>query len=138
MTGGMSEFAQQNPFGAPLPFRNPLNVAQNAVLGMHDDGPNIPGPFSLDMNQAAGDRNAILGEGQKQYDQTMGAIDKNGQAQQDYANQVLQRMLPGIAEDTNARKVFNSSAYEQEIGRNASNLAQDVAAKNADAEDVGA
>jgi hypothetical protein len=114
LTGGLSEFGQQNPYGMPLPFKNPLNVAQNAILGMGDDQPAIPGPFSVDANQLEGDKRNILNEGQNQYDQTLSAIDQNGQAQQEYANQVLKRMLPGIAEDTNARKVFNSSAYEQE------------------------
>lgn len=127
-TGGISEFTKKNPFGAPI--NNPLARA----FGNGDTtNPYVSGPFSLDPNQFAADRGAINDLGQKQYDDTLSAIDKNSAAQQDYAAQTLKRMTPDIEEGLNAQHLLNSSALPQELARQASNLSQDVASQRANA-----
>lgn len=133
ITGGLSEGFQQDPYGTPLPFRNPLNVGLNAALHIGEDGNPIPGPFVLNPAQVEANRAAILGEGQKQYNETLAGIDEAGTAAQKYAGQTLNRMLPGIYEDLNSKNLLNSSALPQEIGRKASELAEDVAAQQAQA-----
>lgn len=138
-TGGISEFAQKNPFleGA---VKNPLapNTAftqQNGLFGGNSatPHPSTPGPFSLDLNQFRGDRAAINDLGDKQYADTLAAIDTNSADQQKYAGDTLNRMLPGVYEDMNARHLLNSSATGQEVGRQASNLAQDLASQRGNA-----
>lgn len=127
VTGGLSEFAKSNPFGAPI--NNPLaSVFGN---GGGASNPYVSGPFSLDPNQVSADRTAINTEGQNQYEKTIGSIDTNSAAQQEYAKQTLAKMTPGIEEDLNARHLLNSSALPQELGRQASYLANDVASQAA-------
>lgn len=93
----------------------------------------VSGPFSLDPNQYASDKSAIQAEGQKQYQDTLGAIDTNAAEQQKYAGDTINRMLPGIYEDLNSKHLLNSSATGDEIGRQASYLGQDVASQRATA-----
>lgn len=97
--------------------------------GSGQSNPYITGPFSLDPEQLAGDQASIKSLGEKQYGETTNAIDTAGKSAQDYAAQTFQRMLPGLAEDYNAGHLLNSTGYQQEAARQASNLSQDVASQ---------
>lgn len=136
-TGGLAEFAQRNPFGVPV--SNPLALKgefwNQRLLGSNPDGTaaGISGPFSLDPAQLAADQASIKGLGDKQYQDTLGAIDTNADAQQKYAGETVNRMLPGIYEDLNARHLLNSSALPTEIARAANESGQDVASQVANA-----
>jgi len=129
LTGGLSEVLQQNPYGIPL--TNPLPGLYKHGGGGNSSG--VSGPFSVDPAQSAYDQEAIRTLGEKQYKDTLGAIDNNSSAQQDYAAQTLKRMTPDIEEGLNSQHLLNSSALHQELGRQASNLAQDVASQRANA-----
>lgn len=98
-----------------------------SVFGTNKGNPYVSGPFSLDPAQVAADQEAITGMGSKQYDETLGAIDATGQQAGTYAAQQFQRMLPTLAEDYNAGHLLNSTGYQQEAARQASNYSQDVA-----------
>ncbi len=97
-----------------------------------EGNPGVPGPFSIDPNQMAGDQTAINELGEKQYGETLTGIDEVGKGAQKYASETIDRMLPGIYEDMNARNLFQSSATGQEVGKQASYLAQDVARDQAE------
>lgn len=124
MTGGLSEFTKKNPFGVPI-------YDPGSIFGGrgNQNNPYISGPFSLDPNQLTADQQNITDLGSKQYTDTLSAIDKNAQAQQDYAGQTLQRELPNIYEDLNSRHLLNSSALPAEIARQATSSAQDIASQ---------
>lgn len=115
-TGGISEAFQQNPFGGPLPFRNPLNVGLNAALGMHEGSPGISGPFSLDSTN---DQAAINALGEKQYQETLKQIPTE-------ISNAMNKSLPGIAEDYNAGHLLNSSGYGNEVARQHSQMTKDL------------
>ncbi len=125
-TFGMGEFTQKDPFG--LPVNNPLA----SVFGNGPQAPDasIPGPFSLDPAQLAGDQAAISGLGasqsagqtalgQSQYD----ALTK--QIPQTVSNDIIQEN-PAIMEKLNAGHVLDSSAYPQEIARQQEYLTQNL------------
>lgn len=132
-TFGTSELARKM---GPIPKRlagMPESIA-NALLGTKYGNTGTPdvggsGPFTLDEGQMAANKAAIEGEGQRQYDQSLAAIDENGRAQQEFASQTFSRMLPGIQEDLNAKNLLNSTALQQEIGRQGSDLANQVASQ---------
>lgn len=117
----------------PLATLGGASYGANSYSPTGPDNPYVPGPFSLDPAQLDADRTAITNLGQTQYRDTLEGIDTAGKAAQDYAGQTLQRMLPGIEEDLNSKHLLNSSALPQELGRQASSLAQDVAAQQAQA-----
>lgn len=127
VTGGLSEAFQQNPYGSPLPFRNPLNVGLNAALGSPDESAGISGPFSLDPNQYARNKADIIGLGEKQYADTLGAINTNESAQTQRAKDLFIQMLPNIAENSQAAHLYDSTGYGQEVGRQQANLASQFA-----------
>lgn len=132
-TGGISEFAQRNPFGVPI--NNPLaNAFGN---GDHPSSSGISGPFSLDPAQFEGDRAAISDLGKRQFDDTTGFINQDqtdrATARQKLADALTQQAassfklnLPGIEEDLNARHLLNGSGLGQEIGRQQGQIASDI------------
>lgn len=127
-TGGLSEFAQKNPYG--LPVNNPLaGVFGN---GGSSNNPYVSGPFSLDPNQLASDTGNINALGQKQYGDTLSAIDTNSAAQTKRASDLFSQMLPDIAENAQAAHLYDSTGYGQEVARQQSNLASQVASNAAD------
>lgn len=142
-TLGGSEIARNN-LGSNNPLTQALNIpgtvltggaygpkGMPSLFGGGNPNPYVSGPFTLDPNQVANDTNAINQQGQSQYEKTIGSIDTNSAAQQEYAKQTLAKMTPGIEEDLNARHLLNSSALPQELGRQASYLANDVASQAA-------
>lgn len=121
-TGGISEFTQKNPFGVPI--NNPIP----GILGQNGQpNPGIAGPFSLDANQLTADQQNITNLGNKQYSDTLGAIDTNSAAQTKRAQDLFGEMLPGIAENAQAAHLYDSSGYGQEVARQQSNIASQVA-----------
>lgn len=131
LTGGLSEAFQQNPYGAPLPFRNPLNVGLNSALNLPNDSPSIPGPFGLDPNQLSHDQAAITGLGNQQYKDTLGAIDTNSAAQTQRAKDLFAQTLPDIAENAQAAHLYDSTGYGSEVARQQSAIASQVASEEA-------
>lgn len=132
-TGGLSEFAQKNPFleGA---VRNPLApntpfFQQSGLFGGNSatGQPSIPGPFTLDPNQYLQDKADITNLGKQQYSDTMGAIDTNQTAQTQRAKDLFSSMLPDIAENAQASHLYDSTGYGQEVGRQQANLASQFA-----------
>lgn len=142
LTLGASEVARNN-----LGARNPISQALQgpgavftgggsapdnipSVFGYHgDQNPGISGPFSLDPNQVAADENAIKTLGGQQYNETIKAIGDNAGEQEKYAADLIQRRLPGVYEDLNARHLLQSSALPQEIARELNQSSQDLASK---------
>lgn len=117
-TMGLSEFAQKNPYGVNLPFKNPLaSVFGN---GQGDTNPYVSGPFSLDPAQMAADQAAITGLGQKQYDQTISELPK-------VVGNAMNLQIPGIEEKLNSQHLLNSTALQQELGRQQAELTQQIA-----------
>lgn len=107
------------------------NTTFNKPAGWQPD-PNA-NPFGLDPTQSASDQVAITNLGNQQYQDTLSSIDQNATSQGDYANQLLQRSIPGIEEKLNSQSLLNSSALPQELARQASYSAQDVASQRANA-----
>lgn len=136
VTGGISEFAQKNPFGAPA--NNPINGAipiNNDFLktgslfanNQNQNNPYVSGPFGLDSAQMAKDQADITGLGNKQYADTLGAIDANSVAQTQRAKDLFGQMLPDIAENAQAKHLYDSTGYGQEVARQQSGIASQVA-----------
>lgn len=123
-TGGLSEFTQKNPYG--LNVQNPLASVFGNGSGTNSN-PNIAGPFSLDPNQLASDTGNINALGQKQYSDTLGAIDTNNAAQTQHAKDLFAATLPNIAENAQAAHLYDSSGYGEEVARQQSGIASQVA-----------
>ncbi len=90
-----------------------------------------PDPFNMDPAQSTADQQAINALGQQQYTDTLAGIDKNSSAQQKYASDQLKQITPQVAEDLNSQHLLNSSAYPQELARQATILSQGVGTQNA-------
>lgn len=114
VTGGQSTYA------------NPLNPGVNS-----QNNPYVTGPFSLDPNQLNKDQGDILGLGNKQYADTLSAIDTNTTAQDQHAKDLFGQMLPDIAENAQAAHLYDSTGYGQEVARQESALASGVASNAA-------
>lgn len=144
LTGGLSEFARQDPFGAQVGNINPIANAAKGILPSWMTGygsqtnPYISGPFSLDPNQLASDKSAIqnLGESQDAQNQQYitqdasdrsSARDKLSQLLTQQAQQSFAQTLPQTAEDYNAGHLLNSSGYGNEVARQQANLAAQIA-----------
>lgn len=128
-SGGLSEFTQKNPYG--LPVDNPLaSVFGN---GGGANNPYVSGPFSLDPNQVTGDLANINNLGKQQYSDTLGAIDTNSAAQTQRAKDLFAETLPDIAENAQAAHLYDSSGYGQEVARQQSGIASQVASEAATA-----
>ncbi len=115
VTGGQSTYA------------NPLNPGMSAA-----GNPYLPGPFGFDPAQSAADQAAITGLGQKQYSDTLGAIDTNSAAQTQRAKDLFGQMLPDIAENSQAAHLYDSTGYGQEVGRQQANIASQIASQGAE------
>lgn len=129
-TGGLSEFAQKNPFGAPLnnPAALPGGFFQGSSLfGGNSNPQSIPGPFTLDQNQFNADRSAINTEGQNQYNQTLQGITDSSAANTQRAADLFKSTLPDIAENSQAAHLYDSTGYGQEVARQQANIASQVA-----------
>lgn len=124
-TGGLAEFARKDPWTGLV--TNPNSGALNLIPGGNPlskvfggpSSPSVSGPFTLDQAQFSGDQNAINSLGEKQYNETI------NQTPQIVSDQ-LKQILPNIAEDYNAGHVLNSTAYPQEVARQASQLTQNL------------
>ena len=84
--------------------------------------PNVPGPFTLDPNQVAGDTAAINSLGDTQYKQTLDTLTGSDTTPGSLAS-LMKASLPATAEDYNAGHVLTSSAYPQEVARQEATLA---------------
>lgn len=120
-TGGLSEFAQKNPFGVPI--NNPL--ASSDPFGSSSARP-VPGPFTLDPMQLTADQQNITDLGNKQYADTLSGINANTSAQTDAASKFFQQSLPDIAENAQAAHLYDSTGYGQEVARQQAALANQV------------
>lgn len=109
-----------------------------ALFGGGDPNPYIGGPFSLDPAQLAADKAAISGLGASQDAQNQqfitsdaesrsGARDQLARLLTQQAQQSFSQTLPKTAEDYNAGHLLNSSGYGNEVARQQSNLAAQIA-----------
>lgn len=137
-TGGISEFGQANPFGAPV--KNPINpIASDLTkhLGLNLFPNATPGQasaysnFGIDPNQSGADQAAINSLGQQQYQDTKNAIYDTGTAETQRAKDLFAQTLPNIAENSQAAHLYDSTGYGQEVARQQSNIASQVAEKEA-------
>lgn len=120
---GTSELLQKKPFGI---INNPTGLG---ILGgdPQQTNPYVSGPFGLDPAQTAKDQADITGLGNKQYSDTLGAIDTNSAAQTQHAKDLFGQMLPNIAENAQAAHLYDSTGYGQEVARQQSGIASQVA-----------
>jgi hypothetical protein len=141
-TGGLSLLAPHSAIGrvggdvgSALTFGAsgaPVNPFSGAPLyGDKNPNPYIGGPFSLDPNQISGDRAAITGEGDQQYAESLGSIDDVNRAELNQAKQSFADLLPNIAENANAAHLYDSTGYGQEVARQQSNIASQLASDQA-------
>lgn len=136
VTGGLSEFARQDPFGSQVGNLNPIANVAKGILPSWATGyetPNIGGngPFQLDPNQMARDKSDILGLGNQQYSDTLAGIGEAGTAETQRAKDLFQQMLPDIAENAQASHLYDSTGYGNEVARQQSNIASQVAEQEA-------
>lgn len=110
------------------PIMNPL-TGQPLYSGASN--PYIAGPFTLDPNQMSGDQAAINSEGQRQYDATLKGISDVSTANTARAKALFGQMLPDIAENSQAAHLYDSTGYGQEVARQQSNIASEVANQEA-------
>lgn len=129
LTGGLSEFAQRNPFGVPI--NNPLNPTPIPPT-------NYGGPFTISPEELAAQRASVEGLGKQQFDETNNFITGDQAARaaarrnlaESLTNQgqaVFQQSLPATEERLNAQHLLNGSGLGQEIARQQSNLATNIA-----------
>ena len=144
-TLGASEIARKN-MGRNNLIRNALGLPGTVLTGGlaskdqmpalfgGGDTPNpyISGPFTLDPNQLAMDKEAILGEGRKQYDETIAGIGEVSAANTKRARELFAQTLPDIAENSQAAHLYDSTGYGQEVARQQAALASDVANREAE------
>ncbi len=124
-----SELLQKRPFGL---MNNPTGMG---IFGGNSGESNagISGPFSLDPNQFAGDRAAIMDEGQRQYDASLKGLEGVSAANTKRANELFTSMLPDIAENAQAAHLYDSTGYGNEVARQQSEIASRVANEEAQA-----
>lgn len=135
-TGGLSEFAQKNPFGTPLPFQNPIRTGIQGALGLSRDqnsSPAVPGPFGLDPAMLAKDQSDITNLGEKQYTDTLAALGTAQTADTQRAKDLFGQMLPDIAENAQAAHLYDSTGYGQEVARQQANIASQLAQQESQA-----
>lgn len=87
--------------------------------------------FGFDPNQSANDQAAINAEGSKQYDQTLAGINDLGTAQTQRAKDLFSQMLPDIAENSQAQHLYDSTGYGNEVARQQSSIASQIAEQEA-------
>lgn len=95
------------------------------------DQPGYVDPLNFDAQQAAGDKANIEAEGQRQYDQSVGGIKEVGTAETQRAKDLFGQMLPNIAENAQAAHLYDSTGYGQEVARQQSGIASQIAEQEA-------
>ncbi len=132
MTGGLAELGKKDPYYGLITNPSTGAAAFNpGLFGSGQTNPYIGGPFSLDPNQLSGDKADINNLGQKQYTDTLGAIDANATAQNQRVADLMKSSLPDIAENAQAAHLYDSTGYGQEVARQQAQLASGVASQAA-------
>lgn len=146
LTLGGSEIARNNlPRTSPVRqlFQAPGTVltggmngkdSMPSLFGGQGGAPNpyVSGPFTLDPNQYNQDQSDILGLGGKQYSDTLAALGENRTASTQRAKDLFSQMLPNIAENSQAAHLYDSTGYGQEVARQQSSIASELAKNEAD------
>jgi len=88
-------------------------------------------PFTYNTASANADKAAIEAEGQRQYDQNLAGINEYGNAETKRAHDLFGQMLPDIAENSQAAHLYDSTGYGQEVARQQSNIASQIAENEA-------
>jgi len=136
-TFGTSELARKmGPvprYIASLPEQG-FNALTGAHFGEGGETPNIggSGAFTLDPYQLAKDKGDITGLGKQQYADTLEAIHSNSDAANAHAKDLFKTMLPDIAENAQAAHLYDSTGYGQEVARQQSQIASQLAMDEAD------
>lgn len=136
-------------FGGNELFGNPIGNSTSSLLGggggpgtgsiygkFFGSGPSNPyvsGPFSLDPFQYSKDKADITDLGNKQYSDTLSAIDTNSAAQTQRAKDLFAQTLPDIAENAQAAHLYDSTGYGNEVARQQGQIASQVASDAANA-----
>lgn len=122
LTGGLSEFAQKNPYGVPMP-NNPIRKA----LGLSDDQKTtLDGEFSISPEELNASTGAILNEGKTQ-------SEMRGKRRQELADllyksqdRIFRDNYPQIAEDANSKGLYTGTGFSEALAREKSRLAADT------------
>lgn len=131
-TFGTYELARKAIPGITRPFEHGVQSLTGQGQNPNDANPYIAGPFGLDPEQMARDKADILGLGDKQYADTLGAIDTNTAAQETRAKDLFQSMLPDIAENANAAHLYDSTGYGSAVADAQSEIVSKLTADAAD------
>lgn len=87
--------------------------------------------FNFDPDQSANDQAAINALGQSQYDATIKGLGDVSTANTKRANDLFTQMLPDIAENSQAAHLYDSTGYGQEVARQQSSIASQIANQEA-------
>lgn len=87
--------------------------------------------FNFDPNQSANDQAAINAEGERQYQQSLAGINDVSTAETQRAKDLFGEMLPDIAENAQAAHLYDSTGYGNEVARQQSGIASQVAEQQA-------
>lgn len=119
-TGGLAEFGKKDPFTGLV--TNPSTGLANVVPGLSPGTTNtsIGGPFSLNPAQSAADSAAITGLGTQQYNKTMQQLPGE-------VTNAINQSLPNLEETLNSQHLLNGTALPQELARQSSYFAQNLA-----------
>lgn len=108
---------------------NPYDTYKQVADG--NSAPTADPSFNLDPEQANRDTAAINAEGERQYSQTLGAIGTSAEAETKRAQDLFREMLPDIAENSQAAHLYDSTGYGNEVARQQSTIASQVAEQEA-------
>lgn len=104
---------------------------QDSMKKGGEGSPPDPGSFEFDAEKSAADRAAIEAEGKRQYDENLKAIDEFGTGANQRAKDLFGQMLPDIAENAQAAHLYDSTGYGQEVARQQSGIASQIAEQEA-------
>lgn len=88
-------------------------------------------PFTFDAKGSAADQAAINALGQSQYDANLKGISDVSTADTQRAKDLFGQMLPDIAENSQAAHLYDSTGYGQEVARQQSSIASQIANQEA-------
>lgn len=143
VTGGLSEFAQKNPYGVPV-RTNPVRDAVGRVLGFErGEDSTLGGTFSISPEEVSYNKKLILDNGDAQ----SGMFAKEGTEQDalrkqrraemasvltGIADKQFSRAIPGLAEDANAGGVYTGTGFSEALARERAMNTEDLQGKIAE------
>lgn len=129
--GKLSNFVSGADDIGSLGLGNSLGVTKGVFGGGGSAAATANPSFNFDPYQSTNDQAAINAEGQKQYGQTLAGINDVSTANTQRAKDLFGEMLPDIAENAQAKHLYDSTGYGQEVGRQQASIASAVANQEA-------